>query len=198
MSSTLLLRALVAPESPNKQKIAAAKAAGLAWRNSIMFVRRLTSSLFLAVAVVGFVAAPFGARAHESRTIADGSYHIVVGFMNEPVFVGDKSGLEFWVTDVSAATPSAGEEAEGVPVDGLEETLKAEVIFEDQTMELPLTAMWDEPGGYGSVFFPMEVGDYTFRIYGTIGDTEIDESFTSSPEGFDAVKDPAPLQFPKR
>jgi hypothetical protein len=163
-----------------------------------MFVRRLTSSLFLAVAVLGFVAMPFAAEAHESRTIADGHYQIVVGFMDEPVFAGDKSGLEFWVTDISNATPSAGEEAEGVPVDGLEETLKAEVIFEDQTMELPLSAAWNEPGSYGSVFFPMEAGDYTFRIYGTIGETEIDESFTSSPEGFDAVKDPAPLQFPKR
>jgi hypothetical protein len=163
-----------------------------------MFVRRLTSSLFVALAVAGFVAAPFSAEAHESRDIADGQYHIVVGFINEPVFAGDKSGLEFWVTDISAATPAAGEEAEGAPVDGLEESLKAEVIFEDQTMELPLTAMWGEPGGYDSVFFPMEAGDYTFRIYGTIGDTEIDESFTSSPEGFDTVKDPAPLQFPKR
>lgn len=163
-----------------------------------MLVRRLTSSLFLALAVLGFVAMPFAAEAHETRTIADGRYQIVVGFMDEPVFAGDKSGLEFWVRDISEATPSAGEEAEGEPVEGLAETLKAEVIFEDQTMELPLTAMWNEPGGYGSVFFPMEPGDYTFRIYGTIGDTKIDESFTSSPEGFDSVKDPAPLQFPKR
>ena len=38
-------------------------------------------------------------EAHETRTIADGQYQIVVGFMNEPVFAGDKSGLEFWVTE---------------------------------------------------------------------------------------------------
>jgi hypothetical protein len=166
-----------------------------------MIMRRLTSSLTLGAAVLGcalLIALPFTVGAHESRTIADGKYQVVVGFINEPVFAGDKSGLEFWVTDVSKATPSAGDEAEGTPVEGLAETLKAEVIFEDQTMELPLEAAFDEPGGYESVFFPMEAGDYTFRIYGTIGDTEIDESFTSSPEGFDAVKDPAPLQFPKR
>lgn len=164
-------------------------------------MRRLTSFAFLGAAVLGcalLVTMPFTADAHESRTIADGKYQIVVGFMNEPVFAGDKSGLEFWVTDISQATPAAGEEAEGAPVEGLDETLKAEVIFEDQTMELPLEATWDEPGGYGSVFFPVEAGDYTFRIYGTIGDTEIDETFTSSPETFGAVMDPAPLQFPKR
>jgi hypothetical protein len=136
------------------------------------------------------------ARAHETRTIADGTYQIVVGFMDEPVFAGDKSGLEFWVTEVSAATPGAGEE-DGAPVEGLVETLHAEVIFADQTMELPLEAAWNEPGGYGSVFFPTTPGDYTFRIYGTIRGTEIDESFTSGPETFGAVADPAPLQFPK-
>jgi hypothetical protein len=143
---------------------------------------------------------PLLTEAHGSRTIADGRYQIAVGFMDEPVFAGDKSGLEFFVTDLSQATPAAGAshgELEGAPVEGLEETLQAEVIFADQTMELPLSAAFDEPGGYVSVFYPEEPGDYTFRIYGTIGDTEIDETFTSSPETFGAVEDPAPLQFPK-
>ena len=150
------------------------------------------------------LAAPLSAEAHEVRQIADGKYQIVVGFMDEPVYAGDKSGLEFFVTDLSApATPTVAsdgdedEEAAGAPVDGLEKTLKAEVIFEDQTMELPLSARWNTPGAYESVFYPMKPGDYTFRIYGKIGNTDIDESFTSSPEGFDAVKDPTPLQFPK-
>jgi hypothetical protein len=117
--------------------------------------------------------------------------------MNEPVFAGDKSGLEFWVTEVSAATPAASREAEGTPVEGLVETLQAEVIFGDQTMALPLMATFSEPGGYGSVFFPMAPGDYTFRIFGTIGDVEIDETFTSGPETFGPIEDPAPLQFPR-
>lgn len=152
------------------------------------------------------LAAPLSAEAHEVRHIADGKYQIVVGFMDEPVYAGDKSGLEFFVSDLSApATPTAAaasdgdedEESAGAPVDGLEKTLKAEVIFEDQTMELPLEARYNTPGAYQSVFFPMKAGDYTFRIYGKIGDTDIDESFTSSLDGFGAVEDPAPLQFPK-
>ena len=160
---------------------------------------------FLSVAAVGgfalssaFLAAmPLAALAHEARTIDDGHYQIVVGFIDEPVFAGDKSGLEFFVTDVSAATPSAGEDSEGAPVEGLEQTLKAEVIYEDQTMELPLSARWNETGAYESIFFPMQPGDYTFRIYGKIGNDDVDESFTSSPDGFGAVEDPAPVQFPK-
>jgi hypothetical protein len=141
---------------------------------------------------------PLAADAHETRVVGDGKYQIVVGFKNEPVFAGDKSGLEFWVTEAPEATPAADAESEGTPVEGLDETLQAEVIFEDQTMELPLSAMWDEPGGYGSDFFPSEPGTYSFRIYGAIGDTEIDETFTSGPETFGDVQDPAPLQFPKQ
>jgi hypothetical protein len=150
----------------------------------------------LALCTLVMLASPLAAEAHETRSIADGKYQIVVRFMNEPVYAGDKSGLEFWVTETSAATPGAGEE-EGAPVEGLEETIQAEVIYEDQTMELPLSAAFDEPGRYGSVFFPTTPGDYTFRIFGTIDGAEIDESFTSGPETFGAVEDPAPLQFPR-
>jgi hypothetical protein len=144
------------------------------------------------------VASPRAVEAHETRAIGDGQYQIVVGFMNEPVFAGDKSGLEFWVTEVSTATPAAGQqEGDGTPVEDLDETLQAEVLFEDQTLALPLSPLFGEPGGYRSVFFPTAPGDYTFRIYGTIDGTEIDESFTSGPETFSPVADPAPRQFPQ-
>ncbi len=162
-------------------------------------MRRITSFLAVGSIALGcaLLSLPSIASAHETREIADGQYRVVVGFMNEPVFAGDKSGLEFWVTEPAAATPAAGEETEGAPVEGLAETLQAEVIYGDQTMALPLTAMWDEPGGYYSVFFPTEAeGDYSFRIFGTIGDTEIDETFTSGPETFGPVEDPEPLRFP--
>lgn len=143
------------------------------------------------------VLTPLVADAHEVRPIADGKYQIVVGFMDEPAFAGEQNGLEFWVSDISAATPTADGETEGAPVGGLEETLQAEVIFADQTMALELSPRWNEEGAYESAFFPTAPGDYTFRIFGTIDGTEIDESFTSSPEGFSSVQDPAPLQFPK-
>ena len=161
-------------------------------------MRRSTSLLALGGALLSaamLIASPVAVGAHETRTIADGQYQVVVGFMNEPVFAGDKSGLEFWVTEVSAATPAAG--AEGTPVEGLHETVQAEVIYADQTMALPLSPMFGEPGGYYSVFFPTaSEGDYTFSIYGDIDGTEIDETFTSGPETFGPFEDPAPLRFP--
>jgi hypothetical protein len=122
------------------------------------------------------------ATAHEERTVGD--YSVVVGFMDEPVYVGQKSGLEFFVNKGEA------------PVTGLEQTLTAEVIYQGQTRDLPLDARYGEDGAYESVFFPTAAGPYTFHISGTIEGQPFDETFTSSPEGFDEVQDLAAGQFP--
>ena len=122
------------------------------------------------------------AAAHEQRDVA--GYSIVVGFIDEPVFVGQKGGLEFFV--------DKGE----TPVEGLETTLKAEAIYQDQKRELPISARFGETGAYESVFFPTAPGAYTFHLFGTIEGQAIDESFTSSPDGFSEVEALSGGQFP--
>lgn len=144
--------------------------------------------------------------AHEHREIADGQYVINIGFINEPAFVNQQNGLYLRV-DLTSPQQSAGDEtpvAEGdgddhgdvIEVIGLTETLEAEVIFGDQSMPLSLSP-GENPGEYVSVFFPTAVGDYTFRITGEIEGTAVDETFTSSPEGFDSVQAIEDFQFPK-
>jgi len=121
--------------------------------------------------------------AHEVRQVGD--YTIVIGFIDEPVFVGQKSGLEILIT--------TGDEQ---PVEGLEETLTAEAIQGDASRELTLSPRFGEPGWYQAFFFPTRAGAYTFRITGSIEGQEIDESFTSSPEGFSEVEEVSSAQFP--
>lgn len=58
--------------------------------------------------------------------------------------------------------------------------------------------VWDEDGAYQAVFIPTEPGDYTFRFFGQIEGVEIDESFTSSPEGFHSVTPRTDLEFPSQ
>jgi hypothetical protein len=120
--------------------------------------------------------------AHESRDV--GGYNIVVGFANEPVFTGQKSGLEFLVT--------RGEE----PVEGLEGTLQATVTSGDATRDLAIEPRFGEPGWYESVFFPTAAGQYTFRIFGEIEGQPFDESFSSGPDTFSDVQDVTGGQFP--
>jgi hypothetical protein len=124
------------------------------------------------------------ALAHEHREV--GEYSITVGFIDEPVFTGQKSGLEFEV---------AHHETEE-PVEGLEETLQAEVSYQGQTRELPISPRFGVPGSYQSVFFPTAAGAYTFRIFGTIEGVAVDEEFTSGPDTFSEVSEVAGGQFP--
>jgi hypothetical protein len=120
--------------------------------------------------------------AHETREVGDHS--VVVGFVGEPVFTGQKSGLEFMVSRAEQ------------PVEGLEETLAATVTFEDATRDLGIEPRFGEPGWYQSIFFPTAAGPYTFRIFGEIEGVPFDESFTSGPDTFSEVQDVTAGQFP--
>ncbi len=137
---------------------------------------------------------PSIASAHERREVAGGKYRMIVGFLNEPVFAGDKSGLELRVTDNPPAQGSGEPQYRGI--EGLETTLQAEVIYGDQKLALPLEPMWRDPGAYASYFYPMAVGDYSFHIWGTINGEQIDETFTSGPETFGPVEER--IEFPKQ
>jgi hypothetical protein len=119
---------------------------------------------------------------HEERELDD--ITLVVGFLDEPVYVGQKSGLDLRVTHA------------GEPVEGLEETLQAEVIFEGESRDLEISPSFGEPGAYRSVFFPTAAGPYTFRVFGEIEGEAVDESFTSSADGFSEVQDVTGGQFP--
>ena len=122
------------------------------------------------------------ALAHEERIVGD--YTFEVGLINEPVYVGQSSGLEFHVTKA------------GQPVTGLASTLKAEVIYGPAKRDLPLIERETDPGWYQSVFIPTAAGKYTFHILGTVEGAAVEESFTSSPDGFSEVQEAASGQFP--
>jgi hypothetical protein len=141
--------------------------------------RHLERLLVACVLALAF-AAP--ANAHDVRQV--GEYRFVVGFIDEPVFTGEKSGLELVVTKG------------GTPVEGLEKTLTAAVIYGDAQRDLPLSATFGRAGAYESVFIPTSAGPYTFHISGTIQGTPVDASFTSSSTGFDEVEELTAGQFP--
>ncbi len=144
-------------------------------------IHRIGRAAVFATALVALTAG--GALAHEVREV--GAYTFAVGFIDEPVFAGQKSGLEFFV--------STGEEQ---PVEGLEDTLDAEVTFGADTRVLEISPRFGEPGAYQSVFFPTAAGPYTFRIFGEVEGEPFDESFSSGPETFGEVEDLAGGQFP--
>ncbi|MDP9368531.1 MAG: hypothetical protein M3Q03_09700 [Chloroflexota bacterium] len=124
--------------------------------------------------------------AHELRDVANGTYALEVGFLNEPAYLGQQNGLF-----LAANRYGSG----GGPVEGLAASLQAEVSKDGKTMPLALVPQ-PTPGTYQALFFPTAVGDYTFRIFGQIDGQAIDESFISSPTTFTPVEPISAVQFP--
>ena len=132
---------------------------------------------------LAMVAIPLTASAHENRTVAD-DYEFVVGFVTEPAIAGEVNGV---LLEVSSG---------GQPVEGLSDTIQVQIILGDQTKDVTLTPAFDAPGTYTSTFIPTVEGDYTFRFQGEIEGLAIDETFTSSPEGFASVEPRSDYEFP--
>ena len=168
-------------------------------------MRGLRQVFGVAAAGLMLAGSVLGVSAHEHRDVGD--YTFVVGFIHEPAISEELNGLSLRVTQAQApdaaqatpvgeaATPAA--EPVAVGVEGLESTLQAEVIYGDQKMTLTLAPAWKDPGAYQAWFIPTQPGDYSFHIWGTINGQQVDETFTSSPDGFDSVQDPTTLLFPQ-
>jgi hypothetical protein len=161
----------------------------------------------IAVVAVGTVSEPRQTLAHEHRTVLE-NYEFVVGWLNEPAIAYEPNGLDFRVTFFPNGVPEEGEQAEGEgqpeeegqPMEGLEETLQAEIIAGGgaATRELTLEPAFGEEGAYESPLIPTVPGDYTFRIFGDLEGQEVDESFTSGPETFSVINEPSEIQFPEQ
>ena len=150
-----------------------------------MTPRRLQPSVGGALALALLIA-PFSAAAHVDVDVGDGQYVMEIGFRDEPAYLGQPNAIFIQVEEYA----TGGTE----PVDGLAATLTAEVSRDGTTLELPLVPQGD--GVYEAAFVPTAVGDYTFRISGTVGDAAVDESVTSGPTTFDSVRPLDAIAFP--
>ena len=154
-------------------------------RSSIRVVGRLALAT-LTTLLVGAVFASQPASAHDRRTIANGQVEAVVGFMVEPALADEPNGVDFRVTNVATKQP----------VEGLEKTVKVEVIKGATTRTFDLRARFGMPGAYTADLMPTAIGDYTFRFVGEVNGVKIDEKFESGPGRFAAVEPVAKIQFP--
>jgi hypothetical protein len=135
---------------------------------------------------VGLLATAGTATAHVDIEVGDGQYVMEVGFRDEPAYLGQPNALYLSVEEYA----TGGTE----PVNDLAATLEAEVSKDGQTMPLALVPTGE--GEYEAPFVPTAVGDYTFRISGTIGEATVDESATSGPNTFNSVEPLTAIEFP--
>jgi len=141
----------------------------------------------LAALLIPLVAGP--ASAHEEKTV--GKYHFVVGFGDEPAYAGEKNSVQLILAD-----------ANDKPVTDLTDTLKVEVTTGTaEPLQLAMEPNFEvgefgTPGDYRAFFIPTAPGSYSFHFTGTIKGQKIDQTFTSGPQTFSDIDDPAQVQYP--
>jgi hypothetical protein len=147
-------------------------------------VSALTTAIALAI-LVSFVSVTPHAFAHQRQlyTIGGQDYLIVIGSLNEPIFVDDKSGVDLRVLRADPNNPMNSSAEGAAPVQGLEETLQVELGAGNVTRVLQLEPAFGEPGAYEAPFYPTVATTLTYRLFGTINNTPVDLTFTCTPTG---------------
>ena len=154
-----------------------------------------------AAAVAVALAVSIGtAYAHEGREV--GEYRLVVGFAVEPAYEGLINGVEVRVTRASDhGDESGGHHGEADAVEGLDETLQAEIthVSTGASRVLSLRADVYEPGRYIGDLIPTTPGVYQIRLFGAIEGNLVDETFISrgGGGGFDDIGSATALHFPE-
>ncbi|HZB81206.1 MAG TPA: hypothetical protein VE264_08040 [Nitrososphaera sp.] len=125
------------------------------------------------------------AFAHQRQlyTIGDQDYLIVIGSLNEPIFVDDKTGVDLRVLRADPNNPMNSSAEGATPVEGLEETLQVELGAGNATKVLQLEPAFGEPGAYEAPFYPTVATTLTYRLFGTINNTPVDLTSTCTPTG---------------
>jgi hypothetical protein len=101
-----------------------------------------------------------------------GEYRLEIGWMNEPVVSGETNGIELYVSPFDSSIPIEDQEFRD-GINGLEKTLKMQLVLKDDKITLPLKADHNIPGKYYAFVDPTVSGFYQANILGEIKDTTI-------------------------
>lgn len=137
-------------------------------------------SVRLTLLAVVLLSLPLTASAHERQAFRIGGkvYTVVTGFLNEPLFVDDKSGVYLRVRLADPKSPFNFAAQGAKPVEDLETSLRVEISAGNQKQDLHLEPVFRDPGAYRATFFPTAATTYRFRVLGALNGVPVDLPFT--------------------
>jgi hypothetical protein len=140
----------------------------------------LISLVFVIAAILVFSVNAQSAIAHQRGLFAIGGkqYLLVVGSVNEPVFVDDKSGVDFFAYTPDPKNPMDSSANGTKPVTGLEKTLKVIVSAANKSQTFALEPAFKDPGHYNAPFYPTAQTTYSYTLNGTISNTPVNIKWT--------------------
>jgi hypothetical protein len=116
---------------------------------------------------------PSVSLAHETRMfdINGVEYELVVGSLNEPVVVDDKTGVSVEIV------------RDGVFLVGAQENIQVEMISGDKKKVVSLSPVYGYEGQYKSNFIATVPTTLSYRVFGTLEGVPVDLLFTCNPAG---------------
>jgi hypothetical protein len=137
-----------------------------------MIMMRIMNKLIFSVLLMALVF-PSISFAHETRMfeINGVEYEMVVGSLNEPVIVDDKTGVTVEIV------------RDGAFLVGAQDSLQVEMISGDKKKVVNLSPVYGYEGQYKSNFIATVPTTLTYRVFGTLEDVPVDISFTCNPAG---------------
>jgi hypothetical protein len=147
-------------------------------RKDILMFGTIGAALLLIFSINSQIAL---AHQRELFNIGGKDYLLVVGSENEPVFVDDKTGVDFFAYTPDPKDPMNSKANDTKPIDGLEKTLKVEVTAGDKKRVFDLEPAFRDPGHYNAPFYPTVQTTYEYRIFGNIENTNVSLPFTCNP-----------------
>lgn len=152
-------------------------------RKFVMFI----VTIFMMFLMLGTV------LAHEGREV--GEYRLVVGWRSEPALVGFPNGPELFIR-VHEEHEEEGDHEDENPLEGIDVSLQVEVAFGPTSRTLDMRQDFRDPTHFIANLIPTRPGDYSFRIFGMIGDMEIDEVFSSADGSYSSAEPAGDVTFP--
>lgn len=137
------------------------------------------SAILVGVMLISLMS-PLSVLAHDE--IESGDYLLTIGWVDEPVIVGQPNGLYLYIVGKDAHSEGeshsegdAHSASEGIA--GAETTLNFTVAYGGVERSYELQPSPGNPGLYVARFIPTREGQYTFRLSGTVNGHDVNIEF---------------------
>jgi len=166
---------------------------------------RLLGVAFLFVFCTIILVSVPSAWAHEHRVLDIGNQRVefVVGWVNEPAYVDEVNAVDFWAHYINSTCPQGSVDT-ACPVYGLDQSLQVQVMTGGQSQVLTFSPNLsnDVPplfyGEYTASLMPTVPGSISFRLFGAVNGTPVNETFSCGPTTFECVDPASEIQFPQQ
>jgi len=149
----------------------------------IVTIATATAAAILVLSSIGIMQNTAFAHQRQLFTIGDKDYLFVVGSLGEPLYVDQKSGVDFSAFWPDPSDPVNSQANDTKPIEGLENMLKVEVAAGDKNKTFDFEPAFMNPGHYEAPFFPTVETTYNYTLFGDINGTDFRATWTCSPAG---------------